>query len=219
MRTPLKDQIYSTLTHSNLSLPKESLTPSRIHQIQQFLELLRKWNQTYNLTAEKEAQSILEKHFFDSLQYLPYIKETFKIMDIGSGPGFPGIPVKIFSPSLEILLVESRRKRVNFLTTVIEELKLGKTQVYGGRSEELQSQEEHQGQYDCVLFRAVGKLNECFQLADSFLKPGGIIVVKKGSMENEEKNTSWQSKYRLKNQDQVKDIGGKLSQMLVFKKK
>ncbi len=218
MRTPIKDQIFSTLNHPNLSLPID-LTPSIIDQTQKYLELLCKWNRTYNLTSEKEVQSILEKHFFDSLQYLPYIKENFKVMDIGSGPGFPGIPVKIFSPCLEILLVESRRKRVNFLKLVIKELEMEKAHVYGGRSEELQNLAEHQGQYDCVLFRAVGRLEECLQLADPFLKTSGTIVVKKGSIESEGKNTSLHSKYHLKSQNRIKDIGGKLSLMLVFEKK
>ena len=96
-------------------------------KIQQYLELLVKWNYKLNLTAEKDPDSILKRHVFDSLQYSRALKPDFRVMDIGSGAGFPGIPLKIIFPEMALVLVESQRKRCSFMETVVRELGIDQT--------------------------------------------------------------------------------------------
>ena len=90
-------------------------------KIQQYLELLVKWNYKFNLTAEKDPDSILKRHVFDSLQYSRVLRPYFRVMDIGSGAGFPGIPLKIIFPTLNLVLVESKRKRCSFMEAALRE--------------------------------------------------------------------------------------------------
>ncbi len=146
-------------------------------KIQKYLDLLVKWNNKINLTAEKDPDSILKKHVFDSLQYLRTLDSASRVMDIGSGAGFPGIPLRIIYPEITLVLVESQRKRCSFLETVVRELELDRVEVLNARAEDLPV--EHEGRYGKVVFRAVSSLKSCLILGERFLEPGGTLIVKK----------------------------------------
>lgn len=146
-------------------------------QIQLYLDLLVKWNQKINLTAEKNPDSILKRHVFDSLQYSRALNPDFRVMDIGSGAGFPGIPLKIIFPQMILVLVESQRKRCSFLETVVRKLALDQVEVINVRAEDSPVQQE--GQFDAVIFRAVSDLKSCLSLGERFVAPGGRLIVKK----------------------------------------
>ena len=146
-------------------------------KIQQYLELLVKWNYKFNLTAEKDPDSILKRHVFDSLQYSRALKPNFRVMDIGSGAGFPGIPLKIIFPTLNLVLVESKRKRCSFMEATLRELELDRSEVINVRAEDISSKKE--GKFDAVIFRAVSGLRECLVLGERFIVPGGRLIVKK----------------------------------------
>lgn len=172
----MQGTILQILRDPKLALGCEisSLMESRI---QLYLDLLEKWNHKINLTAEKDPDSILKRHVFDSLQYSRALKSDFRVMDIGSGAGFPGIPLKIIFPDLVFVLVESQRKRCSFMETVIRELGLEKIEVINARAEDIPANQEQQ--FDAVIFRAVSGLEQCLALGERFVAPGGRLIVKK----------------------------------------
>ena len=182
-------------------------------KIQLYLDLLVKWNYKINLTAEKDPYSILKRHVFDSLQYSRALQPNFRVMDIGSGAGFPGIPLKIIFPALNLVLVESQRKRCSFMETAIREIGLQHAVVINARAEDLSRGQE--GQFDAVLFRAVSGLKPCLLLGDRFLAPGGRLVVKKPP---DEIFIPRYSRLRLKNDIAITSYQGVVSSLLVYEK-
>jgi 16S rRNA (guanine527-N7)-methyltransferase len=151
-------------------------------RIQLYLDLLVKWNQKINLTAEKDPEQILKRHVFDSLQYFREIKPEFRVMDIGSGAGFPGIPLKIIFPDMVLALVESQRKRCSFLETAVRELELEQAEVINARAEDIPA--NHENLFNVVIFRAVSDLMQCLALGERFIAPGGRLIVKKPPKED-----------------------------------
>ena len=153
-----------------------------VSQFGSYLDLLVKWNQKINLTSEKSSQEILRRHIFDSLQYAPYISTQDEIVDIGSGAGFPGIPLKIIYPELVATLIESQRKRCSFLETVISQLGLTAIKVINDRAEKTSPERL----VEAVIFRGVSDIKSCLELATPFLGEGGKVVLKKGLEERGE---------------------------------
>ena len=149
-------------------------------QFNSYLELLVKWNRKINLTSEKTPSDILHRHIFDSLQYAKVISPSDHLMDIGSGAGFPGIPLKIVYPRLILTLVESQRKRCSFLETVVSNLVLEDTSVINERAEKISPAPT----VGVVILRAVSDIKSCLDLSVLFLKKGGKVVLKKGPEEN-----------------------------------
>ncbi len=180
-------------------------------QIQHYLDLLVKWNHKINLTAEKDPENILKRHIFDSLQYCRALKPDFRAMDIGSGAGFPGIPLKIIFPEMPLVLVESQRKRCSFLETVIRELELDQAEVINARAEDIPAQQE--GQFDAVIFRAVSGVEPCLALGERFLAPGGRLVLKKSPDE-----TLPESSIPLKDEITITSYQGRVSSLLIYEK-
>lgn len=148
-----------------------------------YAELLSEWNRKFNLTAITEEEEVEVKHFADSLSLLNVseIPEGAKLLDIGSGAGFPGIPVKLARPDLDIVLLDSLNKRITFLNTVIEELKLQGISAIHGRAEELARKTEFRERFDVVTSRAVARLNLLCEYALPFVRQGGMFVAMKGS--------------------------------------
>jgi 16S rRNA (guanine527-N7)-methyltransferase len=182
-------------------------------KIQQYLELLVKWNFKLNLTAEKDPDSILKRHVFDSLQYSRALKPTFRVMDIGSGAGFPGIPLKIIYPTLSLVLVESKRKRCSFMEVALRELELDLSEVINARAEDISSKKEDK--FDAVIFRAVSGLRECLVLGERFVIPGGRVIVKKPPDEiADQKGLS----LTLKDNIAITNYQGLTSSLLVYEK-
>ncbi len=143
-----------------------------------YLSLLRQWNRVHSLTAYREPAEILEKLFLDSLLFLRFLPPPIRrILDLGSGAGIPGIPLKIVQPQYALTLIEARRRRTSFLAAVVRELGLDDVQILTGRAEVLIKEFPTLAEgFDAVLMRAVGALDALTPLALRFLKPGGLLL-------------------------------------------
>lgn len=151
-----------------------------------YMNLLLEWNEKINLTAITEQNHIILKHFVDSMTLLPYLKDNDKIIDIGTGAGFPGIPLKIAKPSTEITLVDSLNKRIQFLTEIIQSLDLNKVKAIHARAEELARKKGERESYDIATSRAVAKLNVLLEYLMPFVKVGGKCICMKANQIEEE---------------------------------
>lgn len=145
------------------------------------------WNQRLNLTRIPEEE-MAEKHFVDSLTLLlvPEVERAHTVIDVGSGAGFPGIPLKIARPELTITLVDSLGKRVKFLDSVIKSLNLHGVSCYHRRAEEIGQDKEHREQYDVALARAVAPLVSLSEYLLPLVRVGGVMVAMKGPSGREE---------------------------------
>ena len=142
-----------------------------------YMELLLEWNEKINLTAITEPEDIILKHFIDSLTIVTYLKEANTVLDIGTGAGFPGIPLKILMENKQFILLDSLNKRIIFLQTIINELKLKSIQAIHGRAEEFV--DKGRETYDIVTSRAVAKLNVILEYMLPFAKIGGRCICMK----------------------------------------
>ena len=209
----MQETILQILQDTRLGLDIE--TSRVVSQIRQYLQLLLKWNQKINLTAEKDPEEILKKHVFDSLQYSRAFEPGFRVMDIGSGAGFPGIPLKIIFPELQLVLVESQRKRCSFLETVVRDLEMERVKVFNARAEDISGNQA--GQFDLVIFRAVSGVQECLNLSERFLPSGGRVVLKKNPGENLKQMVS-DPRFLLRKEVSITSYHGVVSSLLVFEK-
>jgi len=155
-----------------------NLLEEQQNQFYQYMQLLLEWNEKMNLTAITEPQEVLIKHFIDSISVVPYIKEGDKILDIGTGAGFPGIPLKIVLPQNSFTLLDSLNKRIHFLQEVVEQLKLENIEAVHGRAEEFCKEDRREG-YHIVVSRAVAKLNVLLEYMLPFTKVGGKCICMK----------------------------------------
>jgi 16S rRNA (guanine527-N7)-methyltransferase len=151
-----------------------------------YLKELLKWNQKINLTAIRTERGIIVKHFLDSLSVFPYLSDFSFLIDIGSGAGFPGIPLKIVRPSLDVTLIDSVRKKVDFQRHIIRRLGLGGVEAIHGRVQDRGILRSLDGQFDIVISRAFADLRTFLILSFPFLKEGGIAIAMKGEAENDE---------------------------------
>ena len=155
------------------------LSNELILKFELYSKLLLEWNDKFNLTAIKEPEQIELKHFIDSLMSEKYISYSGKtLLDVGSGAGFPGIPLAICHPDLKVTLLESNGKKVTFLKAVVDALSLKNVSIIQGRSEELLSYKES---FDFVTARAVKQLNILLEICSHLLKICGEFVAYKGS--------------------------------------
>ena len=205
--------IKEILEDPRLNISPTAPAEQMVSQFGSYLDLLVKWNQKINLTSEKSSISILLRHIFDSLQYAPVISPKDEIVDIGSGAGFPGIPLKIIYPELVATLIESQRKRCSFLETVIFQLVVTATKVINDRAEKIS-----QGRLgEAVIFRGVSDIKSCLELATSFLGEGGKVVLKKGLEERGELKQPIYG-FSLEQEVVVTGYNNKKSSLLVFVK-
>lgn len=157
-----------------------NLSASELDLFSRYLSLVQKWAGKISLTALRGEREIVLKHFLDSLAVHPLLADSLFILDLGAGIGCPGIPLKIVRPSLKLLLLESKAKKVSFLNQVIRTLGLREARALAQRAESSLFQEGLAGQVDVVLARAVGKLEWLVRLAAPYLKPGGRLIAMKG---------------------------------------
>ena len=162
------------------------LSLDEIKKLYKFMYLLLEWNEKINLTAITEPEDIILKHFVDSITIKKYIKSENKVLDIGTGAGFPGIPLKIISSDTYFTLVDSLNKRIIFLNEVCDKLKLDKIENIHSRAEELAKNKKYREQYDVVTSRAVARLASLVEYMLPFVKVGGRCICMKGSNVDEE---------------------------------
>ena len=151
-----------------------------------YLKELLKWNQKINLTAVRTEKGIIVKHFLDSLSVFPYLSDFSFLLDIGSGAGFPGIPLKIVRPSLDMTLIDSVRKKVDFQRHVIRMLGLRGIEAIHGRVQDKGILKNLGERFDIVISRAFADLRTFLILSSPFLKWGGRAIAMKGEARNGE---------------------------------
>ena len=157
------------------------LTKEQIEKYYNYMNLLLEWNEKINLTAIIEPREIILKHFVDSLTIAKYIKDDEKLIDVGTGAGFPGIPLSIVKENTDIVLLDSLNKRINFLEEVKENLKLENITTIHGRAEEFGKNKKERETYDIATSRAVAPLNILLEYLLPLVKVGGKAICMKGS--------------------------------------
>lgn len=168
-----------------------NLHKGQIKKFSRYLELLVQWNKKINLTSLKTPQEIIIKHFLDSISCIKVINkyiniEGISIIDVGTGAGFPGIPIKIVCPSISLSLLEARKKKTIFLEKIIEEINLQKVEVLNGRAEAFGKCPNYRQKYDIVLSRAVALLSTLSEYCLPLVMVGGLFVAQKGRLHKEE---------------------------------
>lgn len=162
------------------------LNDEQIKKFEEYMDLLLEWNEKINLTAITEKDGIILKHFVDSMTVLKYIDEGSSIIDVGTGAGFPGIPISIVSDKYNVTLVDALNKRINFLNEVISELELKNIQALHGRAEEIGQNQKFREKYDYTVSRAVANLSVLVEYLLPLTKVGGRCICMKGSDIDEE---------------------------------
>lgn len=165
-----------------------SLSDKQIEQFLNYYELLVEWNSFMNLTAITDFDEVILKHFVDSISLCKYIsfQKGDTLIDIGTGAGFPGIPIKIICPDCKITLLDSLNKRINFLNTVIEQLCLTDIITIHGRAEDIAKTKENRENYNYAISRAVANLSTLSELCIPFVKQNGYFISYKSEKGNEE---------------------------------
>ncbi|MBN3859010.1 16S rRNA (guanine(527)-N(7))-methyltransferase RsmG [Neisseriaceae bacterium PsAf] len=158
-----------------------SLSETAELKLLQYIDLLYKWNQTYNLTALRNKFQMLTHHIFDSLSILKELNDSKSLVDVGSGGGVPGIPIAIARPDLKIMLVDSNSKKTTFLAQAVIELGLSNVEVKQGRVEVLQGEE-----FDIVVSRAFAELSDFVSITKQLLSKEGYWLAMKGTYPYEE---------------------------------
>lgn len=160
-----------------------------VEQLEQFFEymkLLIEWNEKINLTAITEPDEIILKHFIDSITILKEIKNDARIVDVGTGAGFPGIPLSIMNPTLKITLVDSLNKRLIFLQEVVKKLKLENIEIVHARAEELGQNKKYRESFDVATSRAVANLSTLSEYLIPLVRINGkVISMKAGDTQDE----------------------------------
>ena len=167
---------------------KIDCTEAQLQLFENYRHLLLEKNKVMNLTAIEEEEEVNYKHFLDSVLplNLPYFKKNAQFLDIGTGAGFPAIPMKILRPDLQMTLLDSLQKRIHFIEEVNQSLELGLERLVHGRAEELGRNDKYRGKYDIVIARAVSRLNTLSEYALPFVKTGGYFIAMKGPKAQEE---------------------------------
>lgn len=153
----------------------------KLEQFHKYYELLIEWNRNINLTAITEYGDVLTKHFLDSLAIVKAIdcKRTYSLIDVGTGAGFPGIPIKIVFPNIKVTLLDSLKKRVNFLDEVIKNLSLTDIEAIHGRAEDFAKEDKLREQYDISVSRAVANLSTLSELCLPYVNVNGKFIAYK----------------------------------------
>lgn len=188
---------------------KLELTENQIEQFLKYYEMLIEKNKVMNLTAITEYDEVIEKHFLDSISLCQVydLSKPVKILDMGTGAGFPGVPLKIAFPEVEITLADSLNKRIKFLDEVVAELGLQKVTMIHARAEELARNKEHRENYDLVVSRAVANLSTLGEYCIPFVKMGGNFISYKSGEIDEEVNAASKA---------IKILGGQIKDVYKF---
>nr|WP_058300981.1 16S rRNA (guanine(527)-N(7))-methyltransferase RsmG [Gorillibacterium timonense] len=186
-----------------------TLSPRQLEQFDLYYRELVEWNEKMNLTGITDREQVYIKHFYDSIS-LAFFKDFSGIgslADIGSGAGFPGIPLKIVFPHLKLTIVDSLNKRIGFLRHLTEKLELEGVQLVHGRAEDVARLPEHRDQYDAVTARAVARLSVLNELCLPFVKVNGWFAAMKGAAVSEEVEEATAS---------IRELGAELADLYSF---
>ncbi|MGV3010276.1 16S rRNA (guanine(527)-N(7))-methyltransferase RsmG [Streptococcus thoraltensis] len=166
-----------------------TLTDKQKKQFERYFELLVEWNQKINLTAITEKNDVYLKHFYDSIAPIlqgHLANESVRILDIGAGAGFPSLPMKIIFPNLDVTIVDSLNKRIQFLNLLADELSLTKVHFFHGRAEDFGQDKQFRQQFDFVTARAVARMQILAEFTIPFLKLNGRLIALKASAADQE---------------------------------
>ena len=182
----MEEKIFKSKLKENAEKIGVSLDEIMLEQFYDYKSLVIEWNEKINLTAITDDFQFIVKHFVDSLTINKYIEKDKTIIDIGTGAGFPGIPLKILNKSNKVILFDSLNKRLKVLDDIIEKLKLTNVETLHGRAEETFKNKQYREKYDIAVSRAVASLNILVELMLPAVKVGGICICMKGNnAENE----------------------------------
>ena len=183
------------------------LDEKQMTQFYEYMKLLIEWNEKINLTAITEPEEIILKHFVDSLTIAKYIKKDAQLVDVGTGAGFPGIPLKIYRKDIKITLMDSLNKRINFLKEVIEKLGLKEIKTVHSRAEEFGKNKNYREKFDISTSRAVANMSTLAEYLIPCLKESGIAIAMKGPDVEEELE---------KSKNAIQTLGGEISNIENF---
>nr|WP_320192860.1 16S rRNA (guanine(527)-N(7))-methyltransferase RsmG [uncultured Desulfobacter sp.] len=174
-----------------------NLSPDQTALLATHAQQLQLWNAKMNLTAIKDIRLVAYKHFVDALAAAQFLEGSSRIMDIGSGAGFPAVPMKVICPNLDVTMVDAVRKKVSFLNHVVRTLKLGNIKALHARVEDLARDSAHFQMYDTVTARGFADLGKFADLAGPMLAPGGRIYALKGANALEEISSELKNKFQI----------------------
>ena len=183
------------------------LEERQIENFYKYMNLLLEWNEKMNLTAITDPDEIIFKHFIDSITILKEIKDNSKLVDVGTGAGFPGIPLSIMKPTLKITLVDSLNKRLIFLQEVVKELELKNIEIIHARAEELGQNKEYREMFDVATSRAVANLSTLSEYLIPLVKINGKVISMKASGAQNEINEARKA---------IKVLGGAIEKIEEF---
>lgn len=183
------------------------LSENQINKFYRYMDLLLEWNEKINLTAIVDKNEIILKHFIDSITISKYIPFGTRLIDVGTGAGFPGIPLNIIREDVDIVLLDSLQKRINFLNIVIKELDLKKIETMHARVEEFAKNKKYRENFDIATSRAVANLSTLSEYLIPLVKLGGQAICMKGSLIEEELENSKRA---------INVLGGKVDKVFNF---
>ncbi len=194
-----KELFHKELLNNNIG------NPINEEKFFKYMKLLLKWNEKINLTAIKNEREFIVKHFIDSLTINNYIDENSNVIDVGTGAGFPGIPIKLFHKELFLTLLDSVNKKIIVLKDIIEQLDLKNVNCVHSRAEDFAK--ENRELFDVAVSRAVANMSTLVEYLIPFVKVGGIIICMKGPNFEEELNSSKKA---------IEVLGGKIEKVESF---
>lgn len=182
------------------------LTEDKYNKFMKYKELLQEWNEKVNLTAITDDEGIIKKHFIDSIKAysLDEFKKAKNVIDVGTGAGFPGIPLAIIRDDLKVTLLDSLNKRVNFLDLVIAQLELKNIGTIHSRAEDAARKDDFREKYDIATSRAVANMSVLSELCLPYVKVGGNFIALKGPAVEEELSSA---------KNAISSLGGKLTEV------
>lgn len=203
-RIGMADKFEQQLSRLNIHLSEQQR-----EQFQKYYEMLVEWNKVMNLTGITEYDEVNEKHFVDSLAIsnVLNLEKIDTVLDIGTGAGFPGLPLKIAYPHLNVVLLDSLQKRIHFLDAVIGELGLENVKTLHGRAEDYAKKAEYRESFDLCVSRAVANLSTLSEYCIPYIRIGGIFISYKSGNIDEEVSAS---------KSAIKLLGGKLEKVVKF---